>query len=72
MSNMSYCRFHNTLQDLMDCADHIADNDLSDDENRARKRLIKLAYQIAMDFVNDDLELDEEAIEELQPKEDAK
>jgi len=22
MSNMSYCRFENTLNDLMDCEDH--------------------------------------------------
>ena len=29
MSNMSYCRFQNTVQDLQDCYDNIDDSDLS-------------------------------------------
>lgn len=37
MSNMSYCRFQNTLSDLLDCLDHIIDDELSEDEERARK-----------------------------------
>ena len=42
MSNMSYCRFHNTLIDLRDCADHIHDDDtdLGLDEVAARRKLI--------------------------------
>lgn len=47
MSNMSYCRFRNTLEDLRDCYDNMDDNDLSDEERAARRRLIKLARQIA-------------------------
>ena len=43
MSNMSYCRFQNTVNDLDDCADNMSDRaDLSDEEARARKRLIKI------------------------------
>ena len=30
MANMSYCRFENTANALDDCAEHIADADLSD------------------------------------------
>ena len=33
MANMSYCRFRNTYNDMMDCIDAIYDNEaLSDDE----------------------------------------
>lgn len=39
MSNMSYCRFQNTLSDLRDCAEHI-DDALGKDEHRARLHLI--------------------------------
>ena len=46
MSNMSYCRFWNTLNDLSDCSDHISDNDLSLEEERAREALIELCYSI--------------------------
>lgn len=46
MSNMSYCRFRNTLSDLRDCADHLED-ELSMDEHQARKHLIELAREIA-------------------------
>ena len=42
MANMSYCRFQNTVGDLRDCAEHIHDDDLSEDEQRARKRLIAI------------------------------
>lgn len=47
MGNMGYCRFQNTRQDLQDCYDHLFDNDLSEDEERARKRLIRLCQEIA-------------------------
>ena len=49
MSNMSYCRFANTLRDLRDCNEHLWDNDLSEDEEKARKRLIELCREIAED-----------------------
>lgn len=68
MSNMSYCRFRNTVGDLSDCADNIYDV-LSEDEARARKQLIKLCFQIIQDFITDDLELDENAVNDL-PKDE--
>lgn len=46
MSNMSYCRFQNTLSDLMDCEENLFD-ECSDDEAQARDRLVRLAHKIA-------------------------
>lgn len=47
MPNMSYCRFENTVEDLRDCYDNINElNDLSEDEQRARLRLIRLCQKI--------------------------
>jgi len=51
MSNMSYCRFQNTLNDLRDCWENMED-DLSEDEEKAKERLIKLCVDIACDFGN--------------------
>lgn len=45
MSNMSYCRFQNTLEDLRDCFEHI-DDDLSPDECRARQSLIRVCRKL--------------------------
>lgn len=50
MSNMSYCRFSNTLEDLRDCYTHMDNNDLSDEEEKARIKLIKLCVRIAGDY----------------------
>ena len=57
MSNMSYCRFRNTLQDLLDCESALNDADLdnpfsglSDDEARAAKRLIKACERITLGY----------------------
>ena len=49
MSNMSYCRFQNTVSDLRDCSENM-DDQLSDDEEKARIRLIKLCVDIADDY----------------------
>ena len=54
MSNMSYCRFRNTLLDLRDCYDNI--NDLENDEfggdseSAARRKLIDLCCDIALAY----------------------
>jgi len=56
MSNMSYCRFQNTLTDLRDCQDSIGDDGLSLDENEARKELIRVCREIAEDITSDDLD----------------
>ena len=47
MANMGHVRFENTLRDLRDCYDHLWDEDLSDLEEKNRKRLIKLCQDIA-------------------------
>jgi len=46
MSNMSYCRFENTVSNLVDCRDHINDDSLSDDEERAKVRLLTICEDI--------------------------
>ena len=54
MSNMTYCRFQNTLGDLRDCEDALdEDKPLSPDEARARQALIELCARIAEDFGDD-------------------
>jgi hypothetical protein len=47
MGNMGYCRFQNTLNDLRDCNNHIEDTGLSEEEEKARTRLIALCREIA-------------------------
>jgi len=42
MSNMGYCRFQNTLKDLEDCYYFMDDPELSIEEKKARKHLIKI------------------------------
>lgn len=65
MSNMSYCRFQNTLQDLKDCNEHLCDRNLSDAEKKARKRLVEICEEIvggyceSFDEDDDDEEEDE-------------
>lgn len=54
MSNMSYCRFTNTLGDLQDCFDHIDDEDLSEMEKQSRDEIIKLCKEIADEFEDED------------------
>lgn len=46
MSNMSYCRFQNTLPDLVDCLEHLHD-EVSTHEERARNELISTCIEIA-------------------------
>ena len=54
MSNMSYCRFQNTLEDVRDCYDHM-DDELSEEEQLARDKLITLCRMI---YVNEMLKAD--------------
>ncbi len=47
MSNMSYCRFRNTIHDLNDCAEALIDDEpLSEEESKAAGQLIKTCRQI--------------------------
>lgn len=54
MSNMSYCRFENTLPDLEDCKEALYNlsnlNELSETEMEAARELIKACVQISEDF----------------------
>ena len=59
MSNMSYCRFENTLADLNDCYNNV-DGTLSDSENRARDDLITLCRKLADIWIKSDYEPDYE------------
>jgi len=68
MGNMSYCRFQNTLSDLLDCYENMED-DLSWEEKRARDRLLKLCTQIVEDYgygleFGDEISADREMYEE--------
>jgi hypothetical protein len=58
MSNMSYCRFENTYNDLRDCYNNIDNTDLSKTEEAARKRLIELCQSI-VEVADPELEMDE-------------
>jgi hypothetical protein len=49
MSNMSYVRYRNTLIDLEDCYKNM-DGAISDSEDKARKRLVKLCKSIANEY----------------------
>lgn len=49
MSNVSYYRFRNTLDDLRDCYEYM-DEPESKAEQEARRRLIKLCMKIVHDY----------------------
>ena len=49
MANMTYCRFRNTVDDLQDCYDAM-DEPVSPEEQQARRRLIRLACEIALNY----------------------
>lgn len=49
MSNMSYCRFENTLRDLQDCADALHAELENNTEKRFRLELIHLCALLVED-----------------------
>jgi hypothetical protein len=49
MSNMSYCRFQNTVADLRDCYEHMELIE-GHTELDARQVLIKLCVDLAIDY----------------------
>lgn len=56
---MSYCRFQNTKNDLIDCRDNINDYSMSKEELIARNILIQICQDIvdqAETILNTDLE----------------
>ena len=62
MSNMSYCRFRNTLTDLRDCILNIEDHELSEEEAQARYRMVK-----EMAATVERYDLDHEGVEYFNP-----
>jgi hypothetical protein len=56
MSNMSYCRFENTMSDLRDCLRHIHKKAENNFDEQARKAMIDLFDEIAVDWDGDVVE----------------
>ncbi len=52
MANMSYCRFENTLNDLVDCLDNISQEAENSRDERARKQMIEFLFE-NIDFIED-------------------
>ena len=53
MSNMSYCRFENTLGDLQDCEAAIRDGEVSDlsaSEARALQEMFNIMHGLVEDY----------------------
>jgi hypothetical protein len=46
MSNMSYCRWENTLSDLEDCVESFHEGVANRDEARARLRMMAVAEEL--------------------------
>lgn len=55
MTNMSYCRFENTLRDLRDCSEHLYETkeELGEYEWAAKLKLIKLCLEIVSEVYPD-------------------
>ncbi len=53
MSNMSYCRFENTMDDLRDCLNHIHRKAENDYDENARIQMIGLFKEIMEDYEGD-------------------
>jgi len=64
MANMSYCRFQNTYNDLVDCYENM-ENINSDSEKRYRTRLIELCQDIIQDY-GDDYVFDDDEDDETE------
>ena len=52
MANMSYCRFENTLNDLVDCFQNISEEAENMRDERARKEMIRFLFE-NIDFIED-------------------
>lgn len=60
MANMSYCRFRNTYNDMMDCLDAIYDNEaLSDDEFIACQNMFEKILEFLEDYDICEVDYDE-------------
>jgi len=50
MANMDYCRFRNTLGDLLDCMDHMDERLDDEEELKARDEIIHLCIWVAENY----------------------
>jgi hypothetical protein len=57
MSNMSYCRFQNTLGDLRDCLEALNNRNISSDEE---KQSANILLKVMADFLVDESIIDED------------
>ena len=55
MGNMSYCRFENTYQDLMDCIENWGEECSSERDERYRVRLLQLMKDMVQSGEVDDI-----------------
>ena len=54
MANMSYCRFHNTYNDLQDCKEALDNGDISSEsEKKKAKALVELCKEIVDNYDED-------------------
>ena len=53
MSNMSYCRFENTMRDLRDCLRHIAEDAENHRDEDSRQEMLELFRTIGEDYDGD-------------------
>lgn len=66
MTNMSYCRFRNTYNDLRDCHEHLGNTLRDQEEREARTGILKLCATMLSDFgVDIDLHSVDKEIDEL-------
>lgn len=47
MANMSYCRWQNTLTDLRDCAENVWETVGSEEESKAKRKILELCRELA-------------------------
>lgn len=47
---MSYCRFEGTYNELIECSDNMEDDDISEQEQNYKLKLIKLCQKIADNY----------------------
>ena len=70
MGNMSYCRFENTSNDLMECEDHMGDiSEMSKYEFEEMIQLIRTCRRISDQYDEDDIDAFKEEFNKIQEEE---
>ena len=50
MVYMSYCRFEGTYNELIECLENIEDDEISEQEQKYKLKLIRLCQKITNDY----------------------